>query len=47
MTKLLEAAIERLRQLPEPVQDKAAHALMLQLEEEPEPEDRVASELQH
>ena len=47
MTELLEAAFERLRQLPEPVQNKAAHALLLQLEEEPEPGDREAFEIQH
>lgn len=39
MTKLLEEAIQRLRALPEPMQDSAARALMLQLEEEPEPGD--------
>jgi predicted transcriptional regulator len=39
MTKLLEEAIQRLRQLPEPMQDSAARALMRQLEEEPEPGD--------
>jgi hypothetical protein len=33
MTKLLEQAIDRLRQLPSPMQDSAAHGL--QLEEEP------------
>jgi len=37
MTKLLEAAIQRLRQLPDDMQDTAARALMAQLEEEPEP----------
>jgi hypothetical protein len=37
MTKLFEQAIARLRQLPETIQDRAARALMLQLEEEPEP----------
>ena len=47
MTELLEAAFERLRQLLEPVQNKAAHALLLQLEEEPEPGDREAFEMQH
>ena len=33
MTELLEAAIERLRDLPENVQDGAARALMFQLAE--------------
>jgi hypothetical protein len=42
MTKLLEQAIDRLRQLPEPMQDSAARALITQLEEEPEPGDRDA-----
>jgi hypothetical protein len=42
MTKLLEQAINRLRQLPEPMQDSAARALITQLEEEPEPGDRDA-----
>jgi hypothetical protein len=42
MTKLLEQAIQRLRQLPENMQDNAARALILQLEEEPEPDDREA-----
>jgi hypothetical protein len=42
MTKLLEQAIARLRQLPEPMQDSAARAVMLQLEEEPEPGDLEA-----
>ena len=39
MTKLLEEAIERLRQLPEQLQDSAARALITQLEEEPETGD--------
>jgi len=39
MTKLLQQAIERLRQLPPDAQDSAARALMQQLEEEPEPGD--------
>jgi hypothetical protein len=39
VTKLLEQAIKRLRQLPEQMQDSAARALMQQLEEEPEPGD--------
>ena len=42
MTELLEQAINRLRQLPEPMQDSAARALITQLEEEPEPGDRDA-----
>lgn len=42
MTKLLDDAFDRLRQLPETVQDIAARALMTQLEEEPEPGDREA-----
>ena len=42
MTKLLEEAIDRLRHLPASVQDSAARALIMQLEEEPEPEDRAA-----
>ena len=39
MTKLLEQAIKQLRQLPEQMQDSAARAVLLQLEEEPEPGD--------
>jgi len=35
MTKLLKQAIERLRQLPKEMQDSAARAVILQLEEEP------------
>ena len=42
MTKLLDEAIHRLRQLPAPLQDSAARAVILQLEEEPEPGDREA-----
>jgi hypothetical protein len=42
MTKLLEEAIHRLRQLPAPMQDSAARAVLTQLEEEPEPGDREA-----
>lgn len=42
MTKLLEDAIERLRQLPPNMQDSAARALISQFEEEPEPGDRGA-----
>lgn len=37
MTKLLDEAIERLRQLPATMQDSAARVLIRQLEEEPEP----------
>jgi hypothetical protein len=39
MTKLLEQAIQRLRQLPDNVQDSAARVLISQLDEEPEPGD--------
>ena len=42
MTKLLEEAIHRLRQLPDTMQDSAARAVIQQLEEEPEPGDREA-----
>jgi hypothetical protein len=42
MTKLLEDAIDRLRQLPDSVQDSAARVLITQLEEEPEPGDLSA-----
>jgi hypothetical protein len=42
MTKLLEQAIGRLRQLPPDAQDSAARALISQLEEEPEPGDLEA-----
>jgi hypothetical protein len=42
MTKLLDEAIERLRQLPATMQDSAARALIRQLEEEPEAGDREA-----
>ena len=42
MTKLLEQAIKQLRQLPEQMQDSAARAVMLQLEEDPEPGDLEA-----
>lgn len=44
MTKLLELAIQHLRQLPEDVQDSAARALIAQLSEEPEVGDREAVE---
>jgi hypothetical protein len=42
MTKLLEEAIQRLRQLPATMQDSAARAVIVQLEEEPEAGDREA-----
>jgi hypothetical protein len=42
MTKLLEEAIDRLRKLPAPLQDTAARAVIMQLEEEPEPGDLAA-----
>jgi PHD/YefM family antitoxin component YafN of YafNO toxin-antitoxin module len=42
VTKLLEQVIEQLRHLPEGMQDNAARAVMLQLEEEPEPGDLEA-----
>lgn len=42
MTKLLEQAIEMLRQLPDEMQDTAARAVLLQIEEEPEPGDLEA-----
>jgi hypothetical protein len=44
MTKLLEQAIERLRQLPDDMQNTAARALIMQFEENPEPGDRHAIE---
>jgi hypothetical protein len=42
MTELLEEAILRLRQLPDAMQDNAARAVLLQLEEEPERGDSEA-----
>jgi hypothetical protein len=45
MTKLLQQAIERLRQLSPDAQDSAARALISQLEEEPEPGDREAIDM--
>lgn len=39
MTKLLEDAIQLLRELPEPMQDSAARTVLRQWEEEPEPGD--------
>jgi hypothetical protein len=44
MTRLLQQAIDRLKQLPEPLQNRAARALIAQLEEEPEPDDLAAIE---
>jgi hypothetical protein len=44
MTKLLELAIQRLRELPENMQDSAARALISQMEEEPELGDQEAVE---
>jgi hypothetical protein len=44
MTKLLQQAIERLRQLSPKQQDSAARVLISQLEEEPERGDREAIE---
>jgi hypothetical protein len=43
MTKLLDEAIDRLRKLPSSVQDRAARAMLFQLEEELEPGDREAA----
>ncbi len=40
MTKLLEEAFGRLRELPDEMQDHAARQLLRRLEEEPEPDDR-------
>jgi hypothetical protein len=42
MTKLLEEAIQRLRRLPDAMQDSAARTVILQLEEDPEPGDSEA-----
>ena len=44
MTKLLEEAIDRLRGLPAAMQDSAARAVILQLEEEAEQGDLEAIE---
>jgi hypothetical protein len=44
MTKLLDEAIHRLRRLPASMQDSAARAVILQLEEEPELGDFEATE---
>lgn len=45
MTKLLEQAIGRLRQLPADAQNSLARVLISQLEEEPEPGDLEAIKL--
>jgi len=42
MTKLLEQAVAHLRQLPDDMQDSAARAIILQIEEEAEPGDLEA-----
>jgi hypothetical protein len=42
MTKLLEDAIDQLRQLPDSMQDSVARAVFLQLQEEPEQGDLEA-----
>ncbi len=42
MSELLEQAVRRLRQLPEPMQECAARAVILQLDEEPDLNDREA-----
>jgi predicted transcriptional regulator len=42
VTKLLDDAFDRLRQLPDDIQDTAARALIRQLEETPEPGDLEA-----
>lgn len=39
MTRLLEEAIQRLKRLPESMQDSAARAVIMLVEEEPEPGD--------
>jgi hypothetical protein len=39
MTKLLDEAFDRLRELPEEMQESAARSIMRTLEEEPEPGD--------
>lgn len=44
MTDLLDEAIERLRALPEPLQDSVARAVILQLEEQPDSGDIDAIE---
>jgi hypothetical protein len=41
MTKLLEEAVNWLRELPEDVQDKTVRALIRQLEEQSETGDRM------
>jgi hypothetical protein len=40
MTTLLKQAIERLRQLPEDMQDRAAQALLFQLDDQSDADDR-------
>jgi hypothetical protein len=42
VTKLLQQAIARLRELPDDMQDSAARVLISQLEEDPEPGDLEA-----
>ena len=42
MTRLLEEAIDRFRRLPAPMQDSAARAVILQLDEESGPDDPEA-----
>jgi hypothetical protein len=42
MIKLLEEAIDRLRQLPDEMQETAARTIIRTLEEEPEPGDYEA-----
>jgi hypothetical protein len=44
MTKLLEEALDLLRQFPDEVQDNAARAVLAQIEEDPEPGDLEAIE---
>jgi hypothetical protein len=42
MIKLLEEAIDRLRQLPDEMQESAARSIIRTLEEDPEPADYEA-----
>jgi hypothetical protein len=44
MTKLLEEALQSLRQLPDAIQDQVARVILSQIEEEPEPGDLEAIE---
>lgn len=44
MSKLLEQAFDRLREMPEEVQEAAARSIIRTLEEEPEPGDLEAIE---